>query len=164
MKKKKIKISEFGEYLLSINLGHMRQFIDGIKKDKNSQFNSVENNILYLELVILSLWSLNFLNCGKKILNAVLNSFFDKMKLKTDDKNEFLNYLELRSKEYFDLWPDNSDALSLFSFASVICKNLDVNLVLNVFSIMEISDYFVSLTKINSNIISNAKKNINLVI
>lgn len=162
-KKKKITLTKLADYILRINSQIIYQFMENEMKDEESIFNRLDEDDVRFELFLVSLWSLNYLDCGIEIFNAVLRYYTNESGMPEKHKDEFMLTLESRFKNYFELIPEDSN--SLYFFCSEVLKNMNNGKLLNdIGATTFIAEFFTSITGTNSKIISDARKKFNIIL
>lgn len=160
-KKKKVPISDLSHDLLLLLWNHTKNFILQDRKNPKPSFHDIDERILIRELMTLSFWSLNFLDCPFNLWQATLNDFFRVIEIGDSEKQEMLRFMEERSRSYSDSWGKNSADFTVF--AAEVSRNIDESLFLNMIAHLEVASFFTALTETNSNFLKHIKNDIEMV-
>ncbi len=96
-----------------------------LTQDKSSPFSSIDENILFTEFLMLSLWNLMTL-FPQEIYDNVLRTYLEALEQENHDKTAYSKLLEYRRMQYTCSWA--ASGKNLPSIESVFLQNIDEKL------------------------------------
>jgi len=161
-KKQEVPIDELGETLLQNLMRFVDSHVEIITQDKDLPFHNIDRDRLFTELLVLSFWNLNFLQYPFEVFNSVLRKFLQNSSKTQSERDNLLNFMEDRSKTYFDSWKETSENLPYF--ASIIAKNIDEQLTFNVEVHLHLINFFSHMTQANATILKNIRDEMKIIL
>ncbi len=161
-KKPEVTLDGLSSTILENLIRACNDYSKRITQDKNSPFNSTDENIIMTELLMLTFWNLKYLNYPDEIYNAVSKHYLNLIEGLKADRDMYSKLIEIRVKLYFDTWKDTNENMS--SFISAFLQNINKNIMFDSRAQHLITTFFTTLNDANLSLLKTIKEEMKIVL